>query len=229
MMTELVSDMRLDFSEEGSLPRQMLFSLVGFGLLTLVIDGYILGINYLSVSGYGDWSVVSQELIGWLTLCGLLLMALGLAGLLFQRLRNGSLAMLIGAGMFVSFTLLSLGLSEQVRYQGFARLTREAAPLIEAIKNYEKSHGAPPASLEDVAVQYPAGYQVQGGALPDFKYISGYMAQERYHGNPWVLMLETPTGPLSWDLFIYYPQQNYPSLGHGGWFEPIMEWAYVHE
>ena len=221
MLNVLVSDIELR--------RKLYFSLVGFGLLALIVDSYILGINYYSVSGYGDWGVVSQELVGWLCLLGLLLMAVALAGMLLDKLRRAAFAMLLGAGLFVVLTLSALWVSDQVRYQGFERLASEATPLVEAIKSFEQAYGRPPEDLSDIKVAFPEGHDIRGGTLPQFTYLSGYRAKERYHGNPWVLLLQTPTGPLRWDQFVYYPLQNYPPLGHGGWFEPIQEWAYVHE
>jgi hypothetical protein len=38
-----------------------------------------------------------------------------------------------------------------------------------------------------------------------FEYIPGGVAIERYHGTPWILMLQTPTGTLRLDQFISTP------------------------
>lgn len=217
------------FDCRDTFPAKLRLSLFVFGGLTGLIGLYTLGVNYLAVSGYGSWEMTSLELVGWLCLIGLSIMGLALVGILFQRLRCTAAAILIGAGLFVTVTLASLWCGDRIRYQGFARLAAEAAPLVAAIKTYEAEHGMPPEDLSVLKVDYPADHRIRGGRLPAFEYLSGYMAKERYHGNPWVLKLQTPTGPLRWDLFIYYPLQNYPSLGHGGWFEPIADWAYVHE
>ena len=75
---------------------------------------------------------------------------------------------------------------------------------------------------------YPPGHEIKGGDLPDFTYIPGGRAVERYHGTPCVLVLEEPTGPLRWDKFVYDPLQNYPLMGHGGRFESVGEGAYIH-
>lgn len=139
------------------------------------------------------------------------------------------MAVLVGSGMMVVLSILSLKSADFIRMQGFERLSKEAAPLIAAINDYYENFGQPPESLNLLKVNYPPGHEIKGGDLPDFTYIRGGRAIERYHGNPWVLVLEAPTGPLRWDKFVYYPLQNYPSLGHGGWFESVGEWAYVHE
>ena len=139
------------------------------------------------------------------------------------------MATMLGSGLMVVVGLTSLFSADMIRMQGFERLTLEAAPLISAINAYESAYGHPPADLASLEVTYPEGHDIKGGVLPEFIYFSGEVARERYHGNRWVLMLETPTGPLKWDRFLYYPEQNYPSLAHGGWIEKVGNWAYVHE
>jgi hypothetical protein len=67
------------------------------------------------------------------------------------------------------------------------------------------------------------------GAYPDYEYLAGTEAKSRFHGNPWVLWVDTPSGGINWDMFIYYPRQNYPTYAHGGSLERVKQWAYVHE
>lgn len=208
---------------------KLILSLSGFGLFSLLLCSYTIGSSYLSVSGYGDWSLPSQELVVWLCLLGMVIMAVATLGVFFNKTRCASLAVVIGAGVLVTLSVISLKSADRIRLRGFERLSLEAAPLVAAIHAYSREFGAPPENLAVLHVNYPPGHTVKGGALPDFEYLPGDRARERYHGNPWVLILETPTGPLSWDLFLYYPLQNYPPLGHGGWLESVGEWAYVHE
>lgn len=212
----------------GFRPKLML-SLSGFGILSLLLGSYTVGSSYFAVSGHGDWSVPGQEMVVWLSLLGMILMAVSLVGLFFQKIRCAALAVLFGSGLLVTVAVISLLSADKIRRQGFERLALEAAPMVAAIHAYSELHGYPPESLADLQFKYPPGQNIQGGELPEFKYYSGERARERYHGNSWVLMLETPTGPLKWDRFLYYPLQNYPPLGHGGWFEKVGTWGYVHE
>lgn len=208
---------------------KLLLSLSGFGLISALICIYSLGSSYLAVSGYGDWAIPGQELISWLCLLGMIIMAVAGAGLIFSKIRCAAMAVLIGSGLMVVLSIFSLKSADAIRMQGFERLSKESAPLIEAINEYNNRFGRPPESLNQLRVNYPPGHEIKGGELPDFIYIPGGRAVERYHGNPWVLILEAPTGPLRWDKFIYYPLQNYPSLVNGGWLESVGEWAYIHE
>lgn len=219
----------INFECQSNFRSKLILFLAGFGTMGLLLAIYTLAVNYLSVSGHGDWGVPGQEMVIWLSLLGIIIMAVCLVGLLSSRTRCASLALMAGSGLFVALSIFSLKAADNIRHRGFERLTREAAPLVAAINGYVKEHGLPPEDLQEVQVVYPAGHTIKGDVLPKFSYIRGEQAMERYHGNSWVLMLKTPTGPLRWDVFLYYPLQNYPSLGHGGWLERIGEWAYVHE
>jgi hypothetical protein len=204
-------------------------SLSGFGLLSALLCAYTVGSSYLAVSGYGDWAIPGQELVSWLSLLGMIIMCVAVFGLLFSKVRCAAMALLVGSGMMVLLSILALKSADTIRMQGFERLSKETVPLIAAINDYHEEFGQPPESLKLLKVTYPPGHEIKGGDLPDFTYIPGGRAVERYHGNPWVLVLEAPTGPLRWDKFVYYPLQNYPSLGNGGWFERVGKWAYIHE
>ncbi len=50
-----------------------------------------------------------------------------------------------------------------------------------------------------------------------------------HDNNPWVLIVHTPSGGINFDQFMYFPLQNYPESGYGGWLARIRDWAYVHE
>lgn len=219
----------ISFECQSNFRSRLFLSLASFGAMGLLLAGYTLGVNYLSVSGYGDWGVPGHEMVIWLCLLGIVIMVLCLVGVLFTRSRCTSLAVLAGSGLLVVLSLCALKTADGIRQRGFERLAGEAAPLVEAIENYAREHGRVPGSLQEIKFTIPAGHVIKGENLPEFVYLAGEQAVERYHGNPWVLMLRTPTGPLRWDMFVYYPLQNYPSLGHGGWFERIGDWAYVHE
>ncbi len=214
--------------QQGFRPR-LKMSLLGFGIFGLLLGGYALGSSYLSVSGYGDWGIPGQELVIWLCLLGMVVMVISLVGLFSSKIRCSSMAVFLGSGLMVALSLVSLKSADAIRLQGFERLSQEAAPLVAAIYAYNEEFGHPPENLDILQVNFPSGHAIKGGELPDFEYYPGSIATDRYHGNPWILRLETPTGPLRWDQFLYYPNQNYPSLGHGGWFEKVGEWAYVHE
>ena len=65
-------------------------------------------------------------------------------------------------------------------------------------------------------------------AYPTYRYLTGTDALE-YEGNSWVIVVHAPLGLLDFDSFLYFPKQNYPKHGYGGYLERVEDWAYVHE
>jgi hypothetical protein len=47
--------------------------------------------------------------------------------------------------------------------------------------------------------------------------------------SPWELRIECSRGIINWDVFFYWPTQDYPTTLYGGGIERIGNWAYVHE
>ena len=47
--------------------------------------------------------------------------------------------------------------------------------------------------------------------------------------SPWELKIECPYGIMNWDVFFYWPTQEYPKYIYGGSTEGIGKWCYVHE
>jgi hypothetical protein len=221
--------MELSLEMKPGFRNHLSISLAGFGGLGILLSLYTLGTSYYSVSGYGDWTLPTNELVVWLCLLAMVVMAVSVGGLFIPKLRYAALAVFIGTGLLVTLCIASLKSADSIRIQGFERLTHEAAPLVEAIHAYHEKYGLPPKAIEDLQVAFPSGHTIKGDELPEFKYLQGEQASERFHGNPWVLILETPTGPLKWDRFVYYPLQNYPPLASGGWFEKVGTWGYLHE
>lgn len=176
--------------------------------------------------------------LAWLlrTLLQLLLLHCLLGGLisapllLFRRTRPAAAKLARFAAVFIPAMAAGIVLSFEVRTAVFAQIARRAGPLIQAIKAYEVKTGRPPDSLEDLVPDYLPETPTPGaGAHPEFHYIHGKTAEERYDGNPWILTFPASTGLLSFDSFLYFPLGNYPEEGYGGWLKRIGDWAYVHE
>jgi len=51
-------------------------------------------------------------------------------------------------------------------------------------------------------------------AYPRYEYRSSARTAD-FDGNPWVLVVRTPSGGINFDQFLYYPLQNYPEEGYG--------------
>ena len=114
--------------------------------------------------------------------------------------------------------------------RGFERLAERSRPLISAVRRFEVDHERPPASLDELIPKYLVAIPNTGmAAYPEYEYVTGDKALEHYDGNPWAVWVDSPSGGINWDIFLYYPKQNYPQRGHGGSLESVKDWAYVHE
>ena len=168
-------------------------------------------------------------LLGFPLLAALGLIPTGAVLLLFRKTRMWSAQALIASILMLSLAIPLMPVAGKVRMQAFRRLESRSAGLVAAIATYEKEHGAPPGQLTDLVPRYlNAVPSTQIGAYPAYSYVSGSDAR-KWNDNPWVLYVETPSGVLNWDMFLYFPRQNYPSKGYGGHLERIGTWAYVHE
>lgn len=47
--------------------------------------------------------------------------------------------------------------------------------------------------------------------------------------SPWELRVNCGLGFLNWDVFFYWPTEDYPNQIYGGGVEKMANWAYVHE
>lgn len=157
------------------------------------------------------------------------------AGLCFRRTRKGAVLLLALVGssslVFLSFVGMSRSLGwKDPRHRGFFDLARRSVPLVAAIRAYEAKRGEPPPNLAALVPEFLPSVPSTGmGAYPKYEYASDSSVAQRYEGNPWVLFVNTGSGALNFDRFIYLPRQNYPERGYGGWLEKIEDWAYVHE
>lgn len=151
--------------------------------------------------------------------------------LLFRRTRRS--ALLYGAGALVFIPCFVVGefyLGTAVRRHAVTRFVQRSAPLVRAIEAYQAERGRPPSALEDLVPAYLNEVPSTGFWLsPKYRYVEGKKSQQGYGENPWVLIASPPCHFMGFDLLLYFPRQNYPLLGYGGWLERFGSWAYVHE
>ena len=109
---------------------------------------------------------------------------------------------------------------------GLERITTEAQPLIEAIEAYHAGRGEYPPDLKTLVPEYLNEIPHTGAiAYPNFRYAR---AEPDSLFKTYEVLVRTSIG-LSFDVFVYWPEGNYPERMYGGWVEPISDWAYVHE
>jgi hypothetical protein len=164
-------------------------------------------------------------------LCGYILapVSLGLSGVFWRRRRVRN-ACLIVAVLFGEATL-SLRIEDMIYrrqfHKAFVGVTRRAENLITAIEAYNSAKGFYPNSLDDLVPEFIASIPNTGLAgYPEFKYS---VAKPGTLFRTYEILVETPSGGINWDVFVYWPEGGYPDLFYGGVPELIGKWAYVHE
>lgn len=149
--------------------------------------------------------------------------------LLVARVRRLALASLLISVSFLAGFYSGNTSELKVRSVAFRALAERSKPIVAAIRKYEMEKGKPPATLEALTPEYlPLVPNTGMVAYPNYEYVVGDNAKS-YDNNPWVLFVRTPSGGINFDQFMYFPKQNYPATGYGGWLERLGDWAYVHE
>jgi hypothetical protein len=140
-----------------------------------------------------------------------------------------TLARLTVAAITVASVMAGVRAANHVRMAGMRACAARLDPLIVAVSQYERDHGAPPAELGALVPRYlPFAPDTGLGAYPKVKYARSTDGGFGIYGNRWIVFVETGY-LLSWDKLVYLPNGNYPRDALGGPVEQLNAWGYVHE
>lgn len=145
----------------------------------------------------------------------------------FRKTRRIGITILIFGIVFciVCFTVIRIG--RPIRMSAFDSLAVRSQSIVKAISRFNDAKGHPPTTLQELVPEYLSAIPSTGiPSYPNYEYST---ESNKWDGNPWVLYVNTPFGMINWDMFVYFPLQNYPREGYGGSLERIRDWAYVHE
>jgi len=210
----------------------MLFWCVTGALLSLAVNGLFLFACWYTVSSIGH----GGRMVSLLSCFAVLSAAVApvaipvcAVALLVRTVRNGALVILVASAVSLGIWRPCLRAGQRIRMAAFHRQAERGAAVVQAIKRYEATHGRPPPTLETLVPSLLPGVPSTGmPAYPEWCYKAGHGAHE-WDGNPWVLYMNCSWLFCQFDMFMYFPKQNYPETGYGGGLERIKDWAYVHE
>lgn len=195
-----------------------------------LVGGFAVFADYYAVSPDGSWDILILRDLLTLPVCaavpGILIAAFYC---LPKGTRQSGLKWLCICLIFVVVLFASARIGNRIRMSAFASFADRSVPLVTAIKAYEQTHGKPPDSLDALIPEFLSAIPHTGmGAYPNYQYA---VAEGAYRdGNPWTLVVHTPTGVIDFDELFYYPLQNYPSYRwETNRVERIRDWAYLHE
>lgn len=145
----------------------------------------------------------------------------------FKKTREDSIT-----GILVCLVLL-LGFFSQntigntIRNHAFEKLVIRTEEVLIAIELYKLEKGRYPLTLEHLKPRYIFEVpKTKMGAYPEYTYFVGDEASNSYPGNPYILMVETPSGFINFDKFLYLPKQNYSEIIVKHSFTKIGKWVY---
>ncbi|MCZ6598532.1 MAG: hypothetical protein O7B99_12895 [Planctomycetota bacterium] len=116
----------------------------------------------------------------------------------------------------------------KVRARSFRALAERSQPLVDAIARYHRHQDFPPSSLAALVPEYLD--EIPGTGIdpyPEYRYL--VLEEGSRFETPWELRVPCGRGLLNWDVFVYWPSEEYPSAMYGGTVERMGAWAYVHE
>jgi len=152
-----------------------------------------------------------------------------LISLLFRWEKRQAAILFVLSASYLLVAVPGFMASQSIYRWGFVNVALRGAPLVSAIRAYEAKYGHPPEGLNNLVPEFIDKIPGTGMSVsPEYEYRSG-QAAAAYDENPWILSVRPPFRGVGFDQFFYFPGQNYPQQGYGGWLEPIRDWAYVHE
>jgi len=207
-----------------------LIALGAGAVISACINSLFIFAGWFSVAPYGSDICLWFALFLVLPLvAALLAIPLALIFLVPRQTRKYALKRIMFALGYAVIAISCIRLGNCVRMQAFGKLADRSAPLIEAIKKFDAEQGCPPSGLKELVPEYLPSVPTTGmRAYPDYEYHVGEKA-EKYEGNPWILIVHTPSGGINFDMFVYFPKGNYPKYAYGSKLERIKDWAYCHE
>jgi hypothetical protein len=163
------------------------------------------------------------------SLAALAVIVVALVGVVSQRHRGRGARLLGLSAAVVAGTAAGMWLGPVHKMHGVRQVATSAAPLVRAIQAFEGDQGRPPQDLTALVPRYiPAIPSTGMRGYSQWDYIRGTDARA-YGENTWVLLVHTGGPGFNFDQLMYFPNQQYPDFGHGGWIERMGAWAYVHE
>lgn len=198
--------------------------------IAVFMNSFFIAAQWWATSPYGSQGVLwFSMLLVFPLILSVALIPISLILCLFPRIRRHFIIIGLSCAVYFLIGIVCMNIGGKTRMNAFYKLSLRSATLIEAIKAFELKHGIPPSSLDALVPSFLPNIPNTGmAAYPKYEYLVGTEAQ-KWENNTWILYIETPSGGLNWDMFMYFPRENYPQKGFGGVIEKVGGWAYVHE
>jgi hypothetical protein len=144
-----------------------------------------------------------------------------------RRTREEAFTGILACIIILSFFLLQRKIGTVIREQAFFQFTQRSEEIILSIEKYYTDKKRYPLTLEHLVPVYLFEVpKTKMGAYPEYHYLVDEEARNSFAGNPYAIVVQTPTGFMSFDRLIYLPKQNYSEALKKHSFTKIGKWVY---
>lgn len=196
----------------------------------VMINGGALLVQWYAASPYGYGGLLLLQTVVLFALplfVATFAIPLAVLVLPFSQRRRSVATVLVCSIVYACLGYWFFSYSWTIRRHGFEQLAESSQPLIDGIERFIADKGRPPVDLAELTPRYLPSVPTTGmPAYPEYRYSTD---ADRWDGNPWVVYVNCSSGGINFDMFVYFPRQNYPRRGYGGSLSRIGKWAYVHE
>ena len=113
------------------------------------------------------------------------------------------------------------------RTSAFQALAIRTQPAIDAIEEYRHENGRYPNCLKDLVPQYLERMpRTDMAGYPHFQYQQRESDEKVPALDFYELKVYCSVG-INFDVFVYWPDDNYPEYMYGGYVQRIERWAYM--
>ena len=151
--------------------KTVIYGSIAFAV-SLLINSLEIYVQHLGVSPEGSKYILDFSLLFRLSVIfAALLVIVSVLLLIFRKTRRFAAFLIIVCLAYSFAAMPCFKIGNIVRMKGFERLAERSTLLVNAIYEYERSHGKPPAKLEHLVPEFlPVVPKTGMGAYPDYKY-----------------------------------------------------------
>ena len=226
-------EMSID-EERGDPQSRALFKLtVTIILMTVILPGLYIFLEWYNVSSFRSESdiIIYSLLLIWPPSVAGAFFGVPVASLLCisGQIRPFAARILAGSVVYLFIGIAAAAFVYEVRTNAYARLAERSEPLVGAIHQFVEDKRKPPGTLQELVPDYLP--EVPGTDMPVYPEYGYSTEPSRWHDNSWSLYVRSPSGFMSFDIFVYFPDLDYPPPGEqpGRFYRRIGDWAYLSE
>lgn len=203
-----------------------------YSVLTLALNSIFLLSQYWVFHPTGSSDLFAAAMLLEIPLfVGIIIFAVSLIALFFRSKRRHAQKYLIASTIYIVIAVAFITCGAQFRRNMFHTLASDGERIVKAIRLFEKAHGKPPETLEDLVPEYFTEIPMTGiGCCPRYGYIvssaqSHTENKEALAGVRWAIYLSIPSFQTDWRCLLFVSDTRYDNIHDVTVFTRIKDWA----